>query len=54
MKNSKICRSICYVLIPILVAIIILSSFYIFMKNEGSFNSEEDFFNRHKFQISIY
>lgn len=49
MKNSKVCRCICYLLIPILVAIIILSSFYIFAKNEGSFTSEEEFFNRYKF-----
>ncbi|MCX4302893.1 MAG: hypothetical protein K1W33_06205 [Clostridia bacterium] len=49
MKNSKICRGICYLLIPILVAIIILSSFYIVAKNEGSFSSEEEFFNRCKF-----
>lgn len=49
MKNSRLLRGICYILVPILVAIIIVSSFYVFAINEGSFISEEEFFNRSKF-----
>ncbi len=49
MKNSSLLRGISYILMPILVAVIILSSFYVFAINEGSFITEEEFFNRSEF-----
>lgn len=50
MKNSKVLRGICYVLMPILIAIFILSSFYMYLINEGNYGSEQEFFNSDMFK----
>ncbi|MBO5398253.1 MAG: HAMP domain-containing histidine kinase [Clostridia bacterium] len=52
MKNSKVLRGICYVLMPILIAVFILSSCYMYLINEGNYGSEQEFFNSDMFKSS--
>ena len=48
MRNSKILKIICYITLPILIGIIILSTFYIVLK-DATYYSTEEYFNSEDF-----
>ena len=48
MRNSKILKMICYITLPILIGIIILSTFYIVLK-DATYYSTEEYFNSEDF-----
>ena len=48
MRNSKIIKIICYITLPILIGIIILSTFYIVLK-DATYYSTEEYFNSEDF-----
>ena len=48
MRNSKILKIICYITLPILIGIIILSTFYIILK-DATYYSTEEYFNSEDF-----
>ena len=52
MKNSKILRGICYVLLPILVAFTIMSCFYAVLINENQYASKDAFFESTNFKMN--
>ena len=51
MRNSKILKIICYITLPILIGIIILSTFYIVLK-DATYYSTEEYFNSEDFLCS--
>ena len=51
MRNSKILKIICYITLPILIGIIILSTFYIVLK-DATYYSTEEYFNSEDFLSS--
>jgi len=50
MRNSKVFRAICYILLPILITILIFSSVYIFLVNDSEYTSEKAFFEGYRFK----
>ena len=48
MRNTKILKIICYITLPILIGIIILSTFYIVLK-DATYYSTEEYFNSEDF-----
>lgn len=50
MKNSKVFRAICYILLPILITVLIFSSVYIFLVNDSEYTSEKAFFEGYRFK----
>lgn len=49
MKNNKILRIICYILVPIIVAILILSSLYLITISQNNFSTKEEYFKSQAF-----
>lgn len=49
MKNSKILRTICYILVPIIVAILIFSSLYVITISQKNFSTKEEYFKSQSF-----